>query len=162
MHDMIRTGKAHYWGTSEWERRGDQRRRGRSPSKPPSGQAGDGAAAIQSVSPRARRARIRAPVLATSASGATTWSPLASGLLERQVQRWHSGRFARRAQGLRMACRSASSIRPSSTQVRSLAPIAADLGCTLAQLALAWCLKNPNVSERHHRSRADRRRSSRT
>lgn len=27
-----------------------------------------------------------------------------------------------------------------------LAPIAAELGCTLAQLALAWCLKNPHVS----------------
>ena len=25
-------------------------------------------------------------------------------------------------------------------------PVAADLGCTLAQLAIAWCLKNPNVS----------------
>ena len=31
-------------------------------------------------------------------------------------------------------------------QVRSLAPIAADLDCTLAQLALAWCLKNPHVT----------------
>jgi aryl-alcohol dehydrogenase-like predicted oxidoreductase len=25
-------------------------------------------------------------------------------------------------------------------------PIASDLGCALAQLALAWCLKNPHVS----------------
>ncbi|MCX6880450.1 MAG: aldo/keto reductase [Verrucomicrobia bacterium] len=25
-------------------------------------------------------------------------------------------------------------------------PIASALGCTLAQMALAWCLKNPNVS----------------
>jgi aryl-alcohol dehydrogenase-like predicted oxidoreductase len=27
-----------------------------------------------------------------------------------------------------------------------LEPIAKSLNCTLAQLALAWCLKNPNVS----------------
>jgi len=27
-----------------------------------------------------------------------------------------------------------------------LQPIASELGCTMAQLALAWCLKNPNVS----------------
>ena len=27
-----------------------------------------------------------------------------------------------------------------------LAPIAADLRCTLAQMSLAWCLKNPHVS----------------
>lgn len=25
-------------------------------------------------------------------------------------------------------------------------PIAKDVDCTMAQLALAWCLKNPNVS----------------
>jgi aryl-alcohol dehydrogenase-like predicted oxidoreductase len=31
-------------------------------------------------------------------------------------------------------------------KVRQLAPIATDLGSTLAQMALAWCLKNPNVS----------------
>jgi len=31
-------------------------------------------------------------------------------------------------------------------RVRRLAPIAAELGCTLAQLALAWCARNPNVS----------------
>jgi len=31
-------------------------------------------------------------------------------------------------------------------KVKQLTPIAAELGCTMAQLALAWCLKNPNVS----------------
>ncbi len=31
-------------------------------------------------------------------------------------------------------------------KVRALQSVADDLGCTLAQLALAWCLKNPNVS----------------
>ena len=31
-------------------------------------------------------------------------------------------------------------------QVEKLRPIAGDLGCTISQLALAWCLKNPNVS----------------
>jgi aryl-alcohol dehydrogenase-like predicted oxidoreductase len=30
--------------------------------------------------------------------------------------------------------------------VKQLAPLAASLSCTQAQLALAWCLKNPNVS----------------
>ncbi|MBI4315290.1 MAG: aldo/keto reductase, partial [Chloroflexi bacterium] len=29
---------------------------------------------------------------------------------------------------------------------KKLAPIADDLGCTLAQMALAWCVKNPDVS----------------
>ena len=30
--------------------------------------------------------------------------------------------------------------------VEKLRPIAPDLGCTISQLSLAWCLKNPNVS----------------
>jgi len=31
-------------------------------------------------------------------------------------------------------------------KVDELKPIATEVGCTLSQLALAWCLKNPNVS----------------
>jgi aryl-alcohol dehydrogenase-like predicted oxidoreductase len=31
-------------------------------------------------------------------------------------------------------------------QVENLRPIAAELGCSLAQLAIAWCLSRPNVS----------------
>ena len=31
-------------------------------------------------------------------------------------------------------------------KARQLAPIAASLDASLAQLAIAWCLKNPNVS----------------
>ena len=32
------------------------------------------------------------------------------------------------------------------TKVGALEPISKELGCTLAQLAIAWCLKNPFVS----------------
>ncbi len=31
-------------------------------------------------------------------------------------------------------------------RARKLQPVATDLGCTLAQLAIAWCAANPNVS----------------
>ena len=31
-------------------------------------------------------------------------------------------------------------------KVKRIQPIAEELGCTMAQLALAWCLKNPSVS----------------
>jgi aryl-alcohol dehydrogenase-like predicted oxidoreductase len=31
-------------------------------------------------------------------------------------------------------------------KVKQLVPIANDLGCSMAQMALAWCLKNPNVT----------------
>jgi aryl-alcohol dehydrogenase-like predicted oxidoreductase len=33
-----------------------------------------------------------------------------------------------------------------SEKVRKLAAIAGDLDCSLAQLAIAWCTKNPHVS----------------
>ncbi len=35
---------------------------------------------------------------------------------------------------------------PQAAAVEALRPIAAELGCTLAQLALAWAAKNPHVS----------------
>ena len=31
-------------------------------------------------------------------------------------------------------------------KVKQLTPIAADLGCTMAQMAIAWCLTNDDVS----------------
>lgn len=31
-------------------------------------------------------------------------------------------------------------------QVRALEPVAADLGCSLSQLAIAWCATNPAVT----------------
>ncbi len=31
-------------------------------------------------------------------------------------------------------------------RVEQLRPIAADAGCSLAELALAWCLRQPNVA----------------
>lgn len=31
-------------------------------------------------------------------------------------------------------------------KVEALKPIAEEIGCSLAQLALAWCVRNPNVS----------------
>jgi len=77
--------------------------------------------------------------------GATIWSPLASGLLTGKYNdgippgsrgtlkgyEWLAERLSNRAQ---------------IAVVKRLAPIAADLGCTLAQMSLAWCLKNPRVS----------------
>jgi aryl-alcohol dehydrogenase-like predicted oxidoreductase len=77
--------------------------------------------------------------------GTTTWSPLASGLLtgkyndgvppgSRATIKGYEWLAARIVDPDRLA------------KVRRLAPIAADLGCTLAQLALAWCVRNPNVS----------------
>jgi aryl-alcohol dehydrogenase-like predicted oxidoreductase len=77
--------------------------------------------------------------------GLTTWSPLASGLL---TGKYRNGIPA----DSRGAVESYAFLRELLTDpgknnlVGQLDGVAKDLGCTLAQLALAWCLKNPNVS----------------
>ena len=80
--------------------------------------------------------------------GLTIWSPLASGLL---TGKYDSGPVAgTRAElpgmeWLREELVGASA-RPRIEKVKKFKPIADRLGCTRAQLALAWCLKNPHVS----------------
>jgi aryl-alcohol dehydrogenase-like predicted oxidoreductase len=77
--------------------------------------------------------------------GTTVWSPLASGLLtgkyaegippgSRATLRGYEWLAERLSDPAKIAA------------AKRLAPIAAELRCTLAQMSLAWCLKNPNVS----------------
>ncbi len=143
MHDMIAAGKALYWGTSEWS-------------------AGEIMAAWQ-IADRHHlakpiveqpqynllcRERIEseyARLYRDIGLGTTIWSPLASGLL---TGKYNTGIPA----GSRGALKNYDWLTPRLTDpakiavAKRLAPIAADLGCTLAQMSLAWCLKNPNVS----------------
>ena len=80
--------------------------------------------------------------------GTTIWSPLASGLL--------TGKYNQGIpQGTRISLAGYGWLRDEFEseegkrkieKVKQLVPLARDLGCTLPQLGLAWCLKNPNVS----------------
>jgi aryl-alcohol dehydrogenase-like predicted oxidoreductase len=76
--------------------------------------------------------------------GLTTWSPLASGLL---TGKYRDGI----PPGSRGALENYAFLRERLTDpqrnamVGELDAVARELGCTLAQLALAWCLKNPHV-----------------
>ena len=86
-----------------------------------------------------------APIFRDLGYGATIYSPLASGLL--------SGKYLNGIpKGSRMDIPDMGWLReyalaPEKAQViKNLLPIASDLGATLAQLALAWALKNPHVS----------------
>jgi len=143
MHDIIRSGKALYWGTSEWS-----------------------AAEIMAAWQIADKHHLAKPVMeqpeynlfrrdkvekeyarlyADIGLGTTTWSPLASGVLSGKYNdgvpagsratikgyEWLAERIVDQAK---------------IAKVRKLAPIAREIGCTLAQLALAWCARNPNVS----------------
>jgi voltage-dependent potassium channel beta subunit len=143
MHNIIERGKAFYWGTSEWP-------------------AADIVAALEI----AERHHLHKPVMEQPqynmlvrdrfemeylrlfkdyGYGSTIWSPLASGLL---TGKYNQGIPA----GSRGALKDFEWLLPRLTdadrlaRVRSLQPIADELSCNMAQLALAWCLKNPHVS----------------
>ncbi|MGE5374999.1 MAG: potassium channel beta subunit family protein [Bacteroidota bacterium] len=143
MHNIIEWGKAMYWGTSEWA-----------------------AAEIVSAIEIAERHHLHKPVTEQPiynlfdrhrfsseyervyrdyGYGTTTWSPLASGML--------TGKYNQGIpEGSRGTLKGYDWLHEALTDkeriamVQALEPIAGDLGCTLSQLSLAWCLKNPYVS----------------
>lgn len=140
---IIRQGKAFYWGTSEWSAadimKADAVAR-QCGLTPPSME--------QPQYHMLHRRRVELeylPLYRELGLGLTTWSPLASGLLS---GKYNDGVPA----GSRATLPGYEFIRDRMLvpwkleKVKQLAPIAADLGCTLAQMAIAWCLKNPYVS----------------
>jgi voltage-dependent potassium channel beta subunit len=143
MHDIIARGKALYWGTSEWN--ADEIRAAweiadrRNLHKPVTEQP------QYNLFHRKRVEQEYARLYEDIGLGLTTWSPLASGLL--------SGKYRKGIPaGSRGTLESYAFLRESLTDsaknavVGKLDGVAKDLGCTLAQLALAWCVRNPHVS----------------
>ena len=143
MSDIVAAGKAHYWGTSEWS-----------------------ADAIEEAYEIAERYSLRKPVMEQPqynllwrdrvereyaslfekrGMGATVWSPLASGAL--------TGKYL---DGIPEDSRAALPgyewlrehiLTPANDdKIRRVLQVAEELGCTPAQLAIAWCAKNPWVS----------------
>jgi len=143
MSDMITRGKAQYWGTSEWS--ADEIRAAwhiadrHHLHKPVVEQP------QYHLFHRKRVEKHYARLYEDIGLGLTTWSPLASGLL---TGKYREGLPA----GSRGAMESMAFLREELTDtkknaaVAQLAPIAAELGGTLAQLAIAWASKNPRVS----------------
>jgi len=77
--------------------------------------------------------------------GTTIWSPLASGLLTGKYNDGIPANSRGTVKGYEWLAERLSD-QPQIATVKRLVPIAADLGCTMAQMSLAWCLKNPHVS----------------
>jgi voltage-dependent potassium channel beta subunit len=143
MHNIIEWGQALYWGTSEWA-------------------ASEIVEAIQI----AERHHLHKPVVEQPqynmliqgrltgdyvrfyreyGMGTTTWSPLASGLLTGKYQKGIPQDSRGSLKGYEWLNRHLTDAQ-SLAKVAALEPIAKELGCTLSQLAIAWCLKNPFVS----------------
>jgi aryl-alcohol dehydrogenase-like predicted oxidoreductase len=80
--------------------------------------------------------------------GATIWSPLASGLLTGKYNQGMPEGTRASLPGYEWLRKQFESVEGQQKieKARQLAPIAAELGCTMPQLALAWCLLNPHVS----------------
>ena len=143
MSDIVAAGKALYWGTSEWK-----------------------ADEIRTAWEIADRHHLRKPVMEQPqynlifhenvekelarvcdelGIGLTTWSPLSSGLLSGK----YSGGIP---EGSRAALPGYDWVKALATdpgiasKVEKLRAVADELHCTLSQLALAWCTKNPHVS----------------
>ena len=142
MDILIKQGKAFYWGTSEWSAAeilradGVARQYGLTPPAMEQPQ--------YNMFTRERFEREYAPLYRELGYGTTIWSPLASGLLTGKYNEGVPADSRAALEGYEWLQRG---ITPERIEkVRALQPIADELGCSLAQFALAWCLKNPNVS----------------
>ena len=77
--------------------------------------------------------------------GTTIWSPLASGLLTGKYNRGAGANVRLKREGLSWLADIVLNEK-NLAKVERLGDLAGDLGTTLPKLALAWCLKNPDVS----------------
>ncbi|KAK3837351.1 MAG: NADP-dependent oxidoreductase domain-containing protein [Linnemannia gamsii] len=146
---VIEQGKAFYWGTSEW-------------SAQQICEAHAVAQKLNLIAPlmeqpqynmfhRDRVEKEYLPLYKNFGMGATTWSPLASGLLS---GKYNDGvppdsRLAIEDNAVMKRLRESLESddgRVKIAKVAQLGQLAQQLGCTTAQLSLAWCLKNPNLS----------------
>lgn len=143
MSDIVSQGKALYWGTSEWTgeqileawRIADRHHLHKPQMEQPQ----------YNIFTREKVERDFAPLYKEIGLGLTTWSPLASGLL--------TGKYTKGVpQGSRAALPGYEWLKervlnPERLQaVTRLESVAKELGCSVGQLAIAWCLKNPHVS----------------
>lgn len=142
MNTLIQQGKILYWGTSEWS-----------------------APEILQAHLEAERHHLIAPVMEQcqynlferkkmeddylhifkyQGMGTTIWSPLSSGIL--------SGKYLGEAGSTRLSMQGMDWLRERNItperleKVKQLKNISDKVGVSLSQLAIAWCLKNPNVS----------------
>jgi voltage-dependent potassium channel beta subunit len=143
MHNIIESGRAIYWGVSEWS--ADEIRAAwlicdrYGWHKPVTEQP------QYNLFHRHRVEKEYARLYDEIGLGTTVWSPLASGLLTGKYNKGIPADSRGALPGyewLRHHLTDAQKL----AKVEQLHVVARNLGCTLAQLAIAWCARNPHVS----------------
>lgn len=143
MSDIVSSGRALYWGTSEWS--ADEIRHAIDLAELHHLHAPITEQSQYNLIERRRVEKEYARLHAETGYGNTIWSPLASGLL--------TGKYRDGVpEGSRAALEGYEWLRDRLTdadalaRVEALRPIADRLGCSMSQLAIAWCTRHPMVS----------------
>ena len=143
MSDIIESGRAHYWGVSEWS--ADEIRAAwdiadrRNLRKPVTEQP------QYHLFERRKVEREYARLYEDIGLGLTTWSPLASGLLTGKYLDGVPADSRAALPGYEWLKDGLTNERRNE-QVRRLMGVAERLDVSVAQLAIAWCAANPRVS----------------
>ncbi len=140
MDYIIRSGMALYWGTSEWKKSQIEEAyelAEKLGAIPPSTEQPE-----YNLFKRERVEKEYLPLYEKYGMGITTWSPLSSGILTGKYNEGipENTRLAMHPEMQKLL------VPEKIVKVKALGVVAQDLRCTLAQLAIAWCLKNPNVT----------------
>ncbi|MEI6312145.1 MAG: aldo/keto reductase [Bacteroidota bacterium] len=144
MHNLIQQGKIFYWGTSEWN-----------------------AQQITEAHYVAERYKLIGPTMEQPqynmffrekvenayldiyknfGLGTTIWSPLASGILTGKYLTESDEQTRVNLAGLEWLKEKNVNNEVFTNKIKQLKKLADQLGVPMAQMSLAWCLKNPNVS----------------
>ncbi len=143
MSDIVQSGRAIYWGVSEWS--ADEIRAAWNVCdkygwhKPVTEQP------QYNLFHRERVEKEYARLYEDIGLGTTIWSPLASGLLTGKYQKGIPADSRGALKGYEWL-RNALTDKERLSIVDKLGHLAKELDCSLAQFAIAWCAKNPNVS----------------
>jgi voltage-dependent potassium channel beta subunit len=143
MSDMITRGKALYWGTSEWSAQeiraaweiADRHHLHKPVMEQPQ----------YNLFHRKRVEQEYARLYEDIGLGLTIWSPLASGLLTGKYRQGVPAGSRGALEGMGFLVKGLTHAEKNAAVAR-LESVAADLGCLLPQLAIAWAARNPRVS----------------
>ncbi len=146
MHDLIQQGKVLYWGTSEWSAQQVMEAYGAARQyhlTPPTMEQPQ-----YHMFHRQRFEVEYARLYKEIGYGTTIWSPLASGLLTGKYNDGIPEDSRANLEGYDWLKRRFTDERSKRQieAIRKLAQVASDLGTNMPRMAIAWCLKNPNVS----------------